>query len=291
MRIKNYFPKNINWINLHTMKRLIFIMIILSSNIFAGEIDTTLNIRPLRLGLCTAFSVGGVAFASSEFTKAWGESSSSKWGWKTGDYNGDGLLQTDEIGHFQLGQLLTEFGYGMATWSGLNHKTGLWIGGGLSFGVLLWVEIIDAYNPSQGFGVTDIFADLAGILFAVMKKNSKFADRFDLRVTFEDLKVVPNNLLLPTTFAEYDNYIFWLTYQPHEDIPVDICLGYSTDRDFPNKIPRRELYIGAGISGEELITFFGGKKTEKLAAFARWYEITIYTRVYRGPEIHQDEPH
>ncbi len=250
--------------------------------------DST-DIKPVRLGLASAFTVGSVAYASQEFTRVWGESSSSKWLWKTGDWNGDGLVQTDEFSHFQLGQRITELGYGMAQWSGFNHRTSIWIGAGIGFGATMWVEIIDAFNPDQGFGLTDAVLDLAGVIFGVMRKQNDFVNRFDLRVTFDDLNQIPDNVFMATTFAEYDNAIFWLTYKIDQDLPIDVCLGYSSDRDYPGKVPRRELFLGAGISGEELFSLFG--IDNKIGSFAEWYEIAIYARVYRGPEIPQTDPH
>ncbi len=271
--------------------RTLTFLIILTS-VFCAEVDTTTTkIRPVRLGLASAFSVGAVAYASGEFTRVWGESSSSTWGWKTGDWNGDGLVQTDEFSHFQLGQRITEFGYGMSRWCGFRHNTSLWIGASIGLAGTFWVEIIDAYNPDQGFGVTDMVVDVAGVLFALLRKQSPFVDRFDLRVTFEDLKYIPDNLFMATDFRGYDNAIFWITYQPDKDLPFDVCLGYSSDRDYPSKVPRRELFIGAGISGEKLIGLFDSDLARQIGTFAEWYEITLYARVYRGPEVPQDDPH
>ena len=242
-----------------------------------------------RASVASVAILGGVYYMSGVFKDNWGESDSKKWLWKTNDWNGDGLAQVDEISHCFTGYKLFQFFRGVSKWIGLNDKTSNIIAFSIAEGVLVWVELIDAYNPTQGFGITDMVTDTVGILFELLRMRYPFAQRFDIKASYRGFEEIPNNLIMATTFAEYDNSIFWLTYSPSDKLPINIALGYGSSRYKSNSSePRRRLYAGVGISGKDLISLFNKKAANSFGGLFDWYEFSFYVKFYESDPIKQD---
>ncbi|MFP4458082.1 MAG: DUF2279 domain-containing protein [Candidatus Zixiibacteriota bacterium] len=278
------------------MKLLVslIILILISNSIFADnnlpetQDSTKHDLETWRIITTSAFSAGALYYSGTRFKEAWGASDRSSWHWKTNDFQGDGFLQNDEYSHFVAGQRVTQLAGGLARWTGFNDKTSLIIGSSISFGIAVWVEILDAYNPGQGFGTSDLIFGTAGIAFEIARQKYPSVKKFDLRVSFKRFQDISPNLIVAQNALHYDNTIYWLTYQADENIPFDIGLGYSTSRE-PDPVhwllPKRELYLGIGISGKELIRLFNRDISDYISGIGDWYEFTIYAKIYESEPI------
>ncbi len=259
--------------------RLIHISLLLFLAVVSAADEPDTTISRWRTALAGAFSVGSLTYASLEFNDNWGESTSPAWKWKKDDWAGDELKQNDEFSHFVAGQRVVQLGRSVALWAGFRWKQAELFGVIASGTISLWVEVKDAYNPAQGFGPVDLLFGLAGAGFELLRHRG--LERWDLRVSFKSFESLPPSLIVAENADDYDNAIYWITYQPKVDLPIDIALGYSTDRDWEPFNVRRELYIGVGISGANLAGLFG-EIPGKIGRLVGWYEITIGVQIYEG---------
>jgi hypothetical protein len=137
---------------------------------------------------------------------------------------------------------------------------------------------VDAYNPVQGLGYSDLIADYLGIGLAFAR--DKWHDElkfFDLRISIKNPGDVPNQVIAQT-FAGNDAYIYWLAIMPVADFPAHASLGISANHDSPDRIVEREIYLGFGTSGAELAGIFSKKWKRKLD-FWNAYEISFSLRI------------
>ena len=253
-----------------------------SSEILPANLDTfyakqETTVVLWRAALATAFSLSALTYASITFNDNWGQSTGSSWHWKTDDWNGDNLAQNDEISHFIAGQRVVQLGQSVAQWAGFRKKQAELFGVISSSIIVVWIEVKDAYNPAQGFGPIDLVFGMGGVGFEMLRTRG--LEKWDVRASFKSFKSLPPTLIVAEEGSDYDNAIYWLTYQPSEKFPVDLCFGYSTYHE--NFEVGRELYAGVGISGANLGALFG-KIPGKLGSLACWYEITIGVELYRG---------
>jgi hypothetical protein len=184
------------------------------------------------------------------------------------DWTGDHLAQTDELSHFTWGYKMTQLCFWMYDWIGFSPKTSQLVSMIESALILTIVEFpVDAYNPRQGLGVSDLIFDYMGVGFAFAKKHQCSLQDFDVKVSWKRNLFLTNHPAFSQTFGEFDNFIFWLTYRPRLFVPrrvLCIGLGYSvTHRGIE---PQREFYCGVGLS---LSDFFGllGKRLKSYTQF------------------------
>lgn len=245
--------------------------------------DTT-HIIWWRAGTASAFSLGMLYLSWNKFQQRWGKSH-GKFHFKTKDWSGDGLAQGDEISHAIAAQRLCIIGREMARWVGFSeHSSTIW-GAAISGAVTTWVEFpVDAFNPGQGVGYTDLAANATGIALYLVRERYDWAHRFDLRfsyISFAD-SLIPPEIFVGQNYRQYDNAIYWLVYYPSpEKIPLNLGIGYSTTRNYDPRYdddPIREWYLGAGFSVTDLAKPFG-IKTPRILELLDTYEFSLYVQI------------
>lgn len=258
---------------------------LLSDTTFASDIPAFLelpaereSINYLRLSLFGASVATGFGITISRMDDWWGNGYGPAH-IKENDWDGDNLAQTDEISHFYISYKIAQAGNGFAQWSGLPAGTSRWIGFGIATTIMLWVEYpIDAHNPIQGFGFSDMTANLIGISFALAR--NKWYDELgfiDFKISVKNFGDI-NNEVIAQTNAENDAYIYWLTVAPVRDFPVHASLGYSANHENEDRIAEREVYIGFGTGLNELAGLLNPKLRRTLDIFS-FYEISFHFRV------------
>jgi hypothetical protein len=209
-----------------------------------------------------------------EAINTWGQSK-SKFHIKD-DWKGDGLAQTDELSHFMWGYKMTQFLCLAYEWSGFSSKTSQILSACESSLILTLVEYpIDAYNPEQGLGVSDLIFDYLGVGLAVAEKHSSWLNDFDFKISWKKNIFTENQTVFAQTYEEFDNFIYWFTYRTKLFFPKKLLcfgLGYSATRS--GHEPEREFYGGIGLSIPDFASLFG----QKVGDFCKPLEI-VYPNI------------
>ncbi len=236
------------------------------------------SINWLHLSVFTATTFGFVGTSVSRMDDWWGHSQGAAH-IKHDDWNGDGLLQTDEISHMFICYKVAQAGTHFARWSGFSDGTSRWIGGGLSIAILGFVEYpIDTYNPIQGFGYTDMAANVVGTGLALARDRwPEKLGFFDLRISVKDFSAM-NSELIAQSFAQNDAFIYWLTMSPAREFPVHAAIGHSANHDSHDNEAEREVYIGFGTSLGELAGLIDRRWQQRLD-FWSIYELSFSFRI------------
>ncbi|MGB2805985.1 MAG: hypothetical protein WBD64_13940 [Candidatus Zixiibacteriota bacterium] len=197
---------------------------------------------------------------------SWGESKGS-FHFKN-DWNGDKLKQTDELSHFLWGYKMTQFLFSAYRWSGFSTEASHAISVFQTAFVLTMVEYpIDAYNPQQGLGISDLAFDYAGIGLADVKQRFSGPEDFDFKLSWKRNIFLASQPMFAQTHEEFDNFIYWFTYRTKLFLPQKIVclgLGYSATRRAGE--PKRQFFAGIGLSLPDLFAL-SGKKLERHAKF------------------------
>ncbi len=79
------------------------------------------------------------------------------------DWTGDSLSQNDEASHLFFGYTLTRTFSGQWRWGGMPPRRSRTVGAAESAVALTLVEVLDAFNPAQGLGISDLLFDYTGV--------------------------------------------------------------------------------------------------------------------------------
>lgn len=250
----------------------------ISRLLLSDRIQEKRKISPWRMIVFSTSVLGCVSYAYSRMDDWWGHEKGEPH-IKHDDWNGDNLAQTDEVSHLFISYKLAQTATHFARWTGVPDGTSRIIGASLSTIIMTWVEYpVDTYNPVQGFGYSDMLANIAGIGLAIARDRwMDKLDFFDFRFSIKEPKDVPNEIIAQT-FAGNDSYIYWLVIMPTRKFPVHPAIGYSANHKSPDRIVEREVYLGFGTSAGELAGLFSPKLRRRLDLWNA-YEISFYFRV------------
>ncbi len=221
------------------------------------------RINPYRFAVFSGVTIGLSAYGIDQFQEIWGHST-GKFHFKEHDWNGDNLAQSDEVSHLVLGYKATQLGINFARWTGMSEGLSRAIGAGISAFYMTLVEYpIDAYNPCQGLGISDLVFDYAGVGFGLLRDRYSFLRPYDMKIELKDVRKVPKKFFSQSNL-EYDYYIYWLTYSPYfGDVPLNLGIGYSTDHSDWRNV-KRELWLGVGTSVTDIGYLFGTRWGQRL---------------------------
>jgi hypothetical protein len=239
-----------------------------------------------KASLIGGLNVVAIAVGLPQAINTWGKSE-GKFHIKD-DWNGDGLAQTDEMSHFMWGYKMTQFLYWAYEWVGFSPKTSRTLSLCESSLILTLVEYpIDAYNPKQGLGVSDLIFDYLGVGMVLAKERYSWLNDFDFKLSWKKNVLSENQTLFAQTYEEFDNFIYWLTYRTKVFFPKKfLCfgIGYSSTRSTFEPFsrqgrdqgkPKREFYGGIGLSIPDFTSFFG----KRAGDFCKFLEI-LYPNVH-----------
>ena len=223
---------------------------------FAGGLDGWQGPNRGRFLLWGGFSAAAVIEAFRQSQAAWG-ASNGKFHFKS-DFRGDRLAMTDEASHllvaFHLSRLIAS-GY---RWSGFEPKKARLWGSAEAWLLTLLVEYpIDAYNPQQGLGVSDLLFNTIGAV-AAYGRMAAVNPRWDIKVSVKPRFFNGTGRVVAYNSKQFDDFVYWLTYRPVRTryVPVLLGLGYSTSHP-GTADPVKELRIGLGTSLEEIGEMIG----------------------------------
>ena len=222
-----------------------------------------------RLSLTRSLIWGGVtatgalaAFHQSQ--SAWGKSQ-GQFHFKD-DFTGDGMAMTDETSHLFAAYRLTQVVDAGYRWIGMDRRSARRLAALEAWLWMFAVEYpIDAYNPDQGFGVSDLMFNTAGVL-AAYHRSGQTKPRWDVKISVKQQFLEGASRVIAYTDKQYDDYIYWLTVKPVRSrfIPLLLGAGYSTTHDSADRVIK-ELNLGIGTTLEEIGGLFG----ERTASYLR----------------------
>lgn len=244
-----------------TFSLLILLFCTCSVSLNATQTDSTWTNKHLQRNLLVAnVAILGSAYAYS--THLWG-APTGKFHFKNDLH--DNLALTDEISHTFAGYKFAEGFRWLFRITRMQpdkiEKYSL-LEAGL---ITTLVEYpLDAYNPEQGFGVSDLIFDWAGVGLAWLRWHGM--QQFDLKFSLKKSPLAFKNKLLASSNSEFDNFIWWANWKPKY---VWLGLGYGTNHNSGHV--KSEYYLGAGTTLYDLLDLVDRRVADKLKALDSYF--------------------
>jgi len=225
----------------------------------------------LRLGLVISAKLAMLPLAYNHMVKNWGKPD-GKFHFKH-DWSGDNMALNDEISHLIVSYKLTQALHSGYKGLGFSERTAKILGMAETALIVTAVEYpIDAYNPAQGFGISDLIFNYAGILAAYIKISDSRFENWDLKTSVKSLEN-SSRQVIGNEVEDYDNYIYWLTYRKS---PAVFGLGYSTSHPRVGKVVK-EFYLAFGTTIPDIIEPI----SKNLSRVFRWAEVYYFNLNFR----------
>lgn len=187
------------------------------------------------------------------------EQSQASWGLSNGQFHfkddlHDGLAMSDETSHLFAAYHLTRALRTGYSWTGLSPTASRRMAAAHAWLWTFLVEYpIDAFNPTQGFGASDLVFNTAGVLAAYQQTGPGPRPWWDIKISVKESFFRGESRFIAHSNEQYDDYIYWLTVRPTRKrfIPLWIGAGYSTTHgEWPQM--DKELHLAIGTTVEDL---------------------------------------
>lgn len=222
------------------------------------------NIRPAGIDrLPTAEPGGPIKSRLALWTIAMGgagylayEQSQASWGTSNGRFHfkddlRDGLALSDETSHLFAAYELTRALHTGYRWTGLSPAAARRLAALHAWVWTFLVEYpIDAYNPTQGFGASDLVFNTAGVLAAYQRTRGDGPHWWDIKISVKPSFFEGDSRFIAHSNEQYDDYVYWFTVRPfsRRTIPLWLGAGYSTThRAHPAIDKELQLAIGTTL--------------------------------------------
>ncbi len=173
----------------------------------------------------------------------------------------DNVAFTDEISHFYAGYKLTDGFRWFFRMLKMPEEKQLRYGALQAAIILTLVEFpMDAFNPDQGFGISDFVLDYGGIGYALL--DAKYPNKFDMKFSVKQPPWKFDNKFLASKNEEFANFIWWTTYTPKT---VSVGLGYGIEYDQHGEA-QSHVFLGAGTTLYDLLYLIKPSVAKELKA-------------------------
>lgn len=187
------------------------------------------------------------------------EQSQASWGVSNGQFHfkddlRDGLAMSDETSHLFAAYELTRALHMGYAWTGLSSTAARRVAAVHAWLWTFFVEYpIDAYNPTQGFGASDLAFNTAGVLAAYQQTRPGQTPWWDIKISVKRSFFEGESRFIAHSNEQYDDYVYWLTVRPtrHRYIPLWVGTGYATTHGGWPQIDK-ELHLAIGTTIEDL---------------------------------------
>ncbi|MFH2056187.1 MAG: hypothetical protein ABIJ61_09540 [bacterium] len=207
--------------------------------------------------------VGGTA-AYFYFTDVWGKPT-GKFHFK--DDTHDNLALTDEVSHMFASYQIAEGSRWLFRLLGMpQDKIEKYA---LLEAVLITTFIefpLDAFNPGQGVGVSDLLFNSAGVGLSYLRHHG--AAQFDMKFSLKRSPLEFENKFLASDAAEFDNFIWWGVWKPRH---LWFGFGYSTNHYRADGLVEKEFYLGAGTTLHDLLNIVSPRAAKRLKALDTFF--------------------
>lgn len=189
------------------------------------------------------------------------EQSQASWGVSNGQFHfkddlHDGLALSDETSHLFAAYHLTRALNTGYAWTGMSATASRRLAAAHAWVWTFLVEYpIDAFNPTQGFGTSDVVFNTVGVLAAYQNTRPGPRPWWDVKISVKKSFFAGEDRFIAHSNEQYDDYIYWLTARPvrHRYVPFWIGAGYSTTHgEWPQL--DKELHLAVGTTVEDLAT-------------------------------------
>lgn len=216
--------------------------------------------------------VGNVVFGAAAYAYF-----ADTWGAPTGKFHvkhelDDNVAMTDEVSHFYAGyKLMDGFAWLFRVLKVPPDKINRLAAVQAAL-ITTFVEFpMDAYNPSQGLGLTDLAANYSGIGWGMLKRD--YPNNFDMKFCVKQPPWNFDHKFLASENKEFDNFIWWGLWKAKY---VWTGIGYSTNHDAGDV--ESEAYVGVGTTAYDLLHLISPKAADEIK-FLDTYFISIRFRL------------
>ena len=151
--------------------------------------------------------------------------------------------QMDKAGHFVTSYYLNNIGTSLFTWSGVERRKSIWLGGTVGTLFLLTVEVFDGYSSNWGASWGDLAANTAGRLVSMTQNALWNEQRIVFKFSFHETsiaqyrpKVLGENLT-EQILKDYNGQTYWMSVNIHSFLKeeskfprwLNVALGYGAD--------------------------------------------------------------
>ena len=204
------------------------------------EISDTLNKKRLytTIGIESSMTIGSMVLLNEVWYKQQPRSSFHLFN------DGKDWLQMDKVGHAMTSYYISNTGYKVFNWTGLNKNKSILYGGLLGLTYLTTLEILDGFSTEWGFSIPDMISNTAGIAFFMGQQYLWNEQRIKLKFSAHLTSIAQYRpQLLGSSFMErilkdYNGQTYWISANIHDFL--------NENSKFPNWI---NLAIGYGADG------------------------------------------
>jgi hypothetical protein len=244
---------------------ILLLLLLGSSTLMGGELQLdTLRAKP-QPHLYRNLAIGNIVFGTGAYLYF-----SETWGAPNGKFHvknelHDNVGFTDEISHFYAGCKMTDGFSWLFRLLKVQPDKADRLGALQTVLILTLIEFpMDAFNPSQGMGLTDLAADYTGVGWGLLKK--KHPNNFDMKFCVKQPPWKFKHKLLASDNSEFDNFIWWGVWKPKY---VWTGIGYSTNHDRPDVEP--EVYLGLGTTLYDLLHLVSPKIANEVRSLDTYF--------------------
>ena len=126
-------------------------------------------------------------------------------------------LQVDKVGHATTAYTLSNYGYWMLRWAGVNENKSIWYGALMGWSAMTVIEILDGFSADYGASFTDLAANTLGSGIFIGQQFLWHEQRFRLKFSYHPTEYAqynPSQLgdnTLARVLKDYNGQTYWLS--------------------------------------------------------------------------------
>jgi hypothetical protein len=150
-------------------------------------------------------------------------------------------LQIDKCGHATTAYTLSNYGYWMLRWSGVNEKKSTLYGGLMGWASMTVIEFLDGFSADYGASWTDLTANTIGTGLFIGQQLLWKEQRFRLKWSYHPTDYAQYNpsqlgkTSLQSILKDYNGHTYWLSMNIHAFLKEDsrfprwinVAVGYG----------------------------------------------------------------
>lgn len=178
------------------------------------------------------------------------------------DWTSDNAMQLDEFLHFTGSYHLTQGLTSLFRWGGFSKDEAL-LFSAVSVGIVMTLmEILDGTRSNEPASITDLTANLGGVMFAVFRPKIPLLRKIEFSITTSAPKTLFNDR---AHIIRYDRVRAWISYSLKDqvNIPLSIGLGFGLRKPFKEDV-MRDIYLSLGMN---LVDLFPRDKVDEIGKF------------------------
>jgi hypothetical protein len=211
----------------------------------AAAADSASGLKPRRLALLGGAGLGLHSLGFRYFDRAWylGQKQDHiRW---INDWDGETYLNLDKGGHLMSGCIMAQSMTDGLVWAGMSPVLSALVGTAISWGVLLEIEMRDAYYDQWGFSIPDFTANTLGASIPLLHTLIPQTRALQFKFSYHPSQLyrqradraADDRPHTDSMIDDYEGMTFWATLQVHPLLPprmaarwpeyLGVALGYG----------------------------------------------------------------